>query len=165
MPTVPFTYDFEDFDNSQLNIELKKLINCLDLTLPIVYCKKEDKYLVGTKKLSLIVKGQFIHYLHDEKPSLINDDQPHHFLQATSAAGKQEQITSRLADFIEQNEKAFKMQLAYMVTKSKHSLKKVLQVLVDGNTSQLLDSKELHILQSYSVHKYGHKKHFTLLDA
>lgn len=36
-PTIPFTYDFEDFENCKLNIEIKKLINSMDLTLPIIY--------------------------------------------------------------------------------------------------------------------------------
>jgi len=64
-PTVPFTYDFEDFENCKLNIDIKKLISVMDLTLPIVFSKKEGKYLVGTKKLELLVKGQFIHYVHE----------------------------------------------------------------------------------------------------
>lgn len=56
-PTVNFTYDFEDFENTRINIDLKKLVNIMDITLPIIYCKKENKYLFGTKKLSLIIKG------------------------------------------------------------------------------------------------------------
>lgn len=35
-PPVPFVYDFEDFSRCKLNIELKKLISSLDVTLPIV---------------------------------------------------------------------------------------------------------------------------------
>ena len=37
-PPIPFIYDFEDFANCKLNIEIKKLISMLDVTLPIVYC-------------------------------------------------------------------------------------------------------------------------------
>ena len=58
---IPFTYDFEDFNNCKLNIEIKKMLSIMEITLPVVYDLKSKQYFVGTKKHELMLKGQFIH--------------------------------------------------------------------------------------------------------
>jgi len=41
-PIIPFKFDFEDFDNCKLNGEIKKMIQYMKITIPIVYVKKTD---------------------------------------------------------------------------------------------------------------------------
>jgi hypothetical protein len=74
------------------------------------------------------------------------------------------QNTSRLSEFMELNDKALKMQLAYIVNRSGTSLKHVVQAYIDNNINSLIDVKEYQILQSYTLHKYTSKKHMQSLD-
>jgi hypothetical protein len=64
-PIIPFSFDYEDFDNCKLNGEIRKMITYMKIAIPIVYVKKSDEYLVGVKKVKLSLKGAFIHVCDD----------------------------------------------------------------------------------------------------
>jgi hypothetical protein len=38
-PSIPFKFDFEDFENCKLNGEIKKMIHFMKITIPIIHVK------------------------------------------------------------------------------------------------------------------------------
>ena len=73
---IPFEFEYEDYENCKLNIEIKKMITYMKVTLPIVYIKTQNKYFIGIKSVSLELKGAFIHVREnddDEKTVRFNE--------------------------------------------------------------------------------------------
>ena len=46
---MQFTYDFEDFENCKVNIEIKRIVSALDITIPILFVKTTNQYFIGMK--------------------------------------------------------------------------------------------------------------------
>lgn len=59
-PVIPFRFDFEDFENCKLNGEIKKMINYMKITVPIIHIKGTT-YFIGVKTFNLELKGAFIY--------------------------------------------------------------------------------------------------------
>ena len=112
-PIIPFKFDFEDFDNCKLNGEIKKMIQYMKITIPIVYVKKTDQYFVGTKKVSLLLKGAFIHVGG-----------------FSESADKNKSI--RFNQYISENQSLFEKELTFYMMRSKWNLEQVVQSLIDG---------------------------------
>lgn len=73
---IPFEFEYEDYENCKLNIEIKKMIAYMKVTLPIVYIKAKNKYFIGIKTVQLELKGAFIHVREndeDEKTVRFNE--------------------------------------------------------------------------------------------
>jgi hypothetical protein len=50
----------EDFENCKLNGEIKKMINYMKITIPIVHVKAQS-YFIGVRTFELNLKGAFIY--------------------------------------------------------------------------------------------------------
>lgn len=109
-PIIPFKFDFEDFENCKLNGEIKKMTKYMKIMIPIVFVKQTNQYLVGTKLVRLRLQGAFIHVFEDIDSK----------------------NTIRFNQFISDNQLYFEKELTFYHIRSKWSIEKIVQALIDG---------------------------------
>lgn len=119
--SIPFKFDFEDFENCKLNGEIRKLISYMKLTLPITHVKGST-YFIGVKTFNLELKGAFIYV--DSK--------------------------ERFPDFINSRQSLFKKQLCFYMLKSGWGIEKVVQSLIDSKKIDNVSEKDVKIFLSYA---------------
>ena len=132
---IPFEFEYEDYENCKLNIEIKKMIAYMKVTLPIVYIKTQNKYFIGIKSVQLELKGAFIHVRendHDEK-------------------------TVRFNEYISKNTKLFQKHLCFYMLRSKWEIEKIIQALIDNKPIANITEMDHQVFNSYMNPLYSKK--------
>lgn len=124
---IPFEFEYEDYENCKLNIEIKKMITYMKVTLPIVYIKTQNKYFIGIKSVSLELKGAFIHVRE-------NDD---------------DEKTVRFNEYITKNTKMFQKYLCFYMMRSKWEIEKIIQALIDNKPIANIAELDHQVFKSY----------------
>ena len=132
---IPFEFEYEDYENCKLNIEIKKMINYMKVTLPIVYIKTQKKYFIGIKPVRLELKGAFIHVRENDK----------------------DEKTVRFNEYITKNTKMFQKYLCFYMMRSKWEIEKIIQALIDNKPIANITEMEHQVFKSYMNPLYSRK--------